>query len=95
MLKTSRDEENSKRTFLRMQQFLQFFAAISSIFCINFFHPSSFSQTTMVAAVQGFDFFAKRLSEKATLTLRAPNIKILPSAALVCLLENTSNKSFM
>ena len=77
--------ENSKRTFLRMQQFLQFFAAISSIFCINFFHPSSFSQTTMVAAVQGFDFFAKRCLKKQPWLCAQPILRYFPRQRLfVC-----------
>jgi len=68
MLKTSRDE-GTAREHLRMQQF---------------FHPSSFSQTTMIAAVRDFDFFAKRCLKKQP-SLCAASIKILPSAALVCL----------
>jgi hypothetical protein len=50
----------------------------------QFFHTSSFSQTTMIAAVRDFYFFAKRCLKKQP-SLCAANIKILPSAALVCL----------
>ena len=79
MLKTSRDEgEQQENIFAH--------AAISSIFCINFFHPSSFSQTTMVAAVQGFDFFAKRCLKKQPWLCALPILRYFPRQRLfVCL----------